>query len=86
MKRHRKVDGKSSAYEQGFVHLIRLPWTGQSGHWWNESCADIMEVFGLPGSRFVSHPTPDYMDFYFKSERDKELCKILLSEKITTFT
>lgn len=61
---------------------VRLPWNGQDKYWWNEVCADIMEVFGLPGDRFTSHPTPDYMDFHFKSEKDAELCRILVSEKI----
>ena len=65
---------------------IRLPWTGQKEYWWNEVCADIVEVFGLPGDRYTSHPTPDYMDFYFKSDKDAELCKILLSEKISIST
>ena len=39
--------------------LIRLPWTGQKEYWWNEVCADLVEVFGLPGDRFTSHPTPN---------------------------
>jgi len=39
-------------------------------------------VFGLPGNKFVSHPKPDSMEFYFKSKKDAELCKILLSERI----
>lgn len=61
---------------------VRIPWNGQENHWWSETCADILEVFGLPGDRFTSHPTPNYMDFYFKSKKDAELCRILISEKI----
>ena len=68
--------------DEGYVHLVRLPWTGQDSYWWNEACADILEVFGLPGDRFTSHPTADYMDFYFKSEKDASLCRVLVSEKI----
>lgn len=61
---------------------IRVPWNGQAEYWWNETCADIMEVFGLPGDRFTSHPTPNYMDFHFKSIKDADLCRILLSDKL----
>jgi hypothetical protein len=67
---------------EGFIHSLALPWTGQDGHWWNEACADVLEVFGLPGERFMSKPTANHMFFYFKSQRDLELCKILLSDKI----
>jgi hypothetical protein len=81
-KKHINWDSRIPARDQGHIHLVRLPWTGQSGAWWNEACADIMEVFGLPGDRFTSHPTADYMDFYFKSEKDAKLCRILVSEKI----
>jgi hypothetical protein len=82
MKKHQNIDSRIPARDAGYIHLVRLPWIGQSGTWWNEACADIMDVFGLPGGRFTSHPTVDCMDFYFKSEKDYHLCKILLSDKI----
>ena len=66
----------------GYVHAVNLPWTGQGQFWWNEACADVLEVFGLPGDRFTSHPEMDNMTFLFKSEKDAELCKILLSERL----
>ena len=56
--------------------------TGQDNIWWNETCATVLEVFGLPGDRFVSTPTEDYMLFTFKSKKDADLCKILLSERL----
>jgi hypothetical protein len=61
---------------------VRVSWNDQNGFWWNETCAIVLEVFGLPGDRFTSHPTPDFMNFHFKSKKDAELCKILLSERI----
>ena len=50
--------------------------------WWTQTCCDIMEVFGLPGYRYESSPTADYMRFTFKNKKDADLCRILLSEKI----
>jgi len=61
---------------------IKVPWQGQKEYWWNELCADIVEVFGLPGDRYTSHPHTNCMFFRFKSKKDYHLCKILLSDKI----
>ena len=65
-------------------NTIRVPWqqVGNSIPIWNELCADVLEVFGLPGDRFTSHPSTDCMDFKFKNKKDADLCRILLSDKI----
>lgn len=81
-KKHKMWDSRIPAREAGFVHVVKLPYKQQSGKWWNDACADVMDVFGLPGNRFTSHPKMDAMEFYFKSERDAKLCRILLSEHI----
>jgi hypothetical protein len=74
---------KATTYlNQEAVYVVSIPWTGQNEYWWNETCADVLEVFGLPGNRYTSHPTQDKMDFYFKSEKDADLCRILISEKL----
>jgi hypothetical protein len=80
--KHTKVDWKQSSINHGYVHEVTIPWNNQTGKWWNESCADVIEVFGLPGDRFRSHPTMTFMAFYFKSEKDAALCRVLLSESI----
>jgi hypothetical protein len=49
---------------------------------WNEACARVLSVFGLPGERFYYRPKEDYMIFIFKSSKDAQLCRILLSEVI----
>jgi len=79
---HQKVDSRLKSKDNGYIHLVTIPWQGQKEYWWNEACADVLEVFGLPGERFTSHPKMDQMEFLFKSERDAELCKILLSERL----
>jgi hypothetical protein len=82
MVKHKSFDKRIEITENGFTHLVSVPWQGQDNYWWNETCADILEVFGLPGGRFTSHPKMNQMDFYFKSEKDAKLCQILISEKI----
>lgn len=47
---------------------------------WNEICAKVIEIFGLPGERYETSPAPNYLIFKFKTENDFRLCQILLSE------
>lgn len=65
-------------------HEVIIDWNlDRDTIWWNECCAKVLEVFGLPGDRFVYTPSIDFMTFTFKSKKDAMLCRILLSEKIT---
>jgi len=61
---------------------VYVHWDNQNGFWWNETCAMVLEVFGLPGGRYESHPEQDVMKFTFKSKKDADLCRILLSERL----
>ena len=61
---------------------VVVRWDNQNGFWWNETCAMVLEVFGLPGGRYESKPDQDAMFFDFKSNKDADLCRILLSERI----
>ena len=61
---------------------IIVLWDNQNGFWWNETCAMVLEVFGLPGDRYESKPSHDSMFFDFKNKKDADLCRILLSERL----
>lgn len=64
-------------------HEVIIDWTPTRGDvWWNDICASVIEVFGLPGHRFVYTPNEDYMTFTFKTTKDANLCRILLSEHL----
>jgi hypothetical protein len=63
-------------------HEIVVAWHNQDNLWWNETCAMVLEVFGLPGQRFVYKPFEDFMTFTFKSKKDADLCRVLLSERL----
>ena len=63
-------------------NTVTVTWDNQNGFWWNETCAMVVEVFGLPGNRYESKPEHDFMSFTFKNNKDADLCKILLSERI----
>ena len=56
---------------------VRIPW--QTNHdipTWNQKCEWAVMSFGLPGDKFDTHATEDYMDFYFKDERDAILFEL----------
>jgi len=63
-------------------NTVTVVWDNQNEFWWNETCAMVLEVFGLPGSRYESKPDHDYMSFNFKNQKDADLCRILLSERL----
>jgi hypothetical protein len=63
-------------------HKITVNWHNQNNVWWNETCANVLEVFGLPGHRFYYRPHPNFMTFTFKSKKDADLCRVLLSDRI----
>lgn len=65
-----------------YNYPVKLRWNNGDVDWWNESCALVLGVFGLPGQRFYYRPYEDYMVFEFKTEKDQSLCKILLSERL----
>jgi hypothetical protein len=63
-------------------YTVKVLWDNQNGFWWNETCVMVLEVFGLPGNRYVSKPEEDVMSFIFTNKKDADLCKILLSERL----
>lgn len=54
-----------------YPYKVRIPWkNADTPSRWNEICAIAVEHYGFPGSKYTTHPTLDYMDFYFKDEQD----------------
>lgn len=66
-----------------FQHSVIINWTSEQGTiWWNETCAMVLEVFGLPGDRYMYKPEIDNMTFTFRTENDAVMCKIMLSDRL----
>ena len=64
------------------MNKIMIPWENQKDVWWNETCACVIEHFGLPGGRYTTEVSTECMSFNFKSEQDALMCKILVSDKV----
>jgi hypothetical protein len=61
---------------------ITVPWKNQTNTWWSETCANILEHFGLPGDRYITEITADHMHFDFNDDKDALMCRIMISDKI----
>ena len=61
-----------------FNYPVRIDWftPGVHGLSWSEYCVEIMEEFGLPGDRYITTVSEDYMIFSFKHSEDAMLCKL----------
>jgi hypothetical protein len=62
--------------------VVTVPWESQSNVWWNETCANIMEHFGLPGDKYRTEVSTECMKFIFYDDRDALMCRLLVSDKI----
>ena len=58
---------------------VRIPWKKYNDIiTWNETCILAVEKFGLPGDKYQTHSTKNYIDFYFKDERDAILFQLMI--------
>lgn len=64
--------------------IVHIPWSSKADSMpqWNIITSNIIEHFGLPGDKYTTELTEDYMNFNFHDEKDGLLCKILVSEYI----
>jgi hypothetical protein len=67
-----------------FVHPVQLSWNITIGtvRSWNEICADGMELFGLPGDRYITHATQDSLTWQFRDPHDALLFRLKFSEHL----
>jgi hypothetical protein len=65
-----------------FNYPVTVRW-GQGADtmpYWNEICAASIEMFGLPGDRFITDIGPEAMTWTFRDDRDALLFKLKFSE------
>lgn len=57
------------------MHKVKVNWTlGQdTDEWWNMVCIWAIEEFGLPGDKYKTELTEDYMIFDFNEKEDAAL-------------
>jgi hypothetical protein len=83
-----KLTGAKDTYEtntlqdQEFKYPVVIPWSPRADTvtTWNEICADAMELFGLPGDRYITDANVNDMTWYFKNEQDALIMTLKFSE------
>lgn len=54
-----------------YKYTVHIPWQhGDNLSNWDQKCIFAMETFGLPGDKYITSLTEDYMDFIFVEEKD----------------
>ena len=54
------------------MYKVKIDWKlGQdSNEWWNQVCIWAIEEFGLPGGKYKTELTEDYMIFNFEEQEN----------------
>ena len=64
-------------YSPEHTHGLTLNWVhGDYMELWNMRMARVVELFGLPGDRYVTELTEDYMTFWFRDAHDALLFRL----------
>jgi hypothetical protein len=45
---------------------------------WNEKCIRVIESFGLPGNKYMTQVTEDYMIFSFIEAEDALMARLII--------
>jgi hypothetical protein len=63
---------------------VHVPWNPKLNTTllWNQVTASILEHFGLPGDKYTTEITEDYMNFLFKDDREGLMCQLLVSDYV----
>jgi hypothetical protein len=68
--------------DDAFKHPVVVPWSSKldTVSAWNEICAQGMEMFGLPGDRYITDANITDMTWWFRTEQDALLMTLKFSE------
>lgn len=67
-----------------YKYPVVIPWSPRLDTVlaWNELCAQGMEMFGLPGNRYITDANVNDMTWWFKDEQDALLMTLKFSEQL----
>jgi hypothetical protein len=78
------ISGKTILREDEYCYPVVIPWSSQldTVSAWNEVCAQGMEMFGLPGGRYITEANVNNMTWWFRTEQDALLMTLKFSEQL----
>lgn len=53
--------------------VVRVSWNLNSPTPWNQVTARALEQFGLPGDRYITNLTQEFMEYHFRDPHDATL-------------
>ena len=78
------ISGNITLRDDEYKYPVVIPWSAtlDSVSAWNEICAQGMEMFGLPGNRYITEANVNDMTWYFKDPKDALLMTLKFSEQL----
>lgn len=76
--------GTSTLRDDDFAYPVVIPWGSNldTVSAWNEICAQGMELFGLPGHRYITDANVNDMTWWFRDPKDALLMTLKFSEQL----
>lgn len=76
--------GTNTLRDDEYCYPVIIPWSAtlDSVSAWNEICAQGMEMFGLPGNRYITEANVNDMTWYFRDPRDALMMTLKFSESL----
>ena len=70
--------------EPKYQHHCTIPWTDRKNpmFYWDDVCANAVELFGLPGDRYITDISERSMTWSFRSDQDAVLFRLKFSEVV----
>ena len=67
-----------------FKYPVAVPWGPEldTVTAWNEICAQGMEMFGLPGNKYITEANVNDLTWWFKDPKDALLMTLKFSERL----
>lgn len=71
--------------EPNFQYHCTIPWIEQNNpmYYWDTLCAQAIELFGLPGDRYITDISEHSMTWSFKDSNDQLLFRLKFGEVST---
>ena len=78
------TSGRPILLEPGYPFHCKVLWTRRTDpiFYWDKLCAEAMEMFGVPGGRYVTTLTKHSMTWSFRDDRDAVLFRLKFGEAV----
>lgn len=78
------IYGDSILQEPEYLYHCTIPWVDRKDpmYYWDTLCANAIELFGLPGNRYITDISEQSMTWSFRNEQDALLFKLKFAEAV----